>query len=210
MALAALLIPAQVWCAFQAIVPPNRGEVTAAEFAENVNAVADYLDYGLWVNEEGFELADQSIRIRYDGGPWEERRYGEPVDDVPVYTVETDGNGYVTAVCIEREGRFSGEEDEHVRLPAGDMALVIMTAFRGAWCSGYDALRGPVMEALEQDMELWDGRPIRDGAFTVTITLEQQGYRFPAGSNLFLLRQEGTAERWYRFALRLERTGAAD
>ena len=206
--LSLLLVPAQVWCAFQAILPPNRGDVTAAEFAENVNAVAERLNDSLWVNEEGFALADQTVNILTDG-KWEERRYGEPFEDTPVYTVETDEKGYVTAVWIEREGWSSGEEGDWVWLPTGSTAQTVTSAFRGAWCSGYDTLRGPLTEALGQGPETWDGRTVQDGAFTQTITLEQSGYwlnDFGGGSAL-LIPEENVEACWYRFVLRLEKTG---
>ena len=196
MALSVLLIPAEVWCSFQAIVPPNRGEVTAAEFSENINKVADYLDYDLWVNEDGFELAKQTVDILTDG-EWERREYGKPFDDAPAYTVETDENGYVTAVCIEREGRDSGEDMDWVRLPAwGSMARVITAAFQGTEFSGYHILRGPLMAALNQSM---DGHRVQDGPFTLTILLEMDGYR---NINALLVPEEC----WYHFSLRLEKS----
>lgn len=204
--LSLLLVPAQVWCAFQAILPPNRGEVTAAEFAENVNAVAERLNGSLWVNEEGFALADQTADILTDG-KWEKRRYGEPFEDTPVYTVETDGNGYVTAVCIEREGRSSGENADWTWLPAGSTAQTVILAFQGAWRSGYDTLRGPLMEALGQGAEAWDGRAVQDGAFSQTIALEQKGYWLNDFGSALLIPEEDVEECWYHFVLRLEKTG---
>jgi len=208
-AMSLLLVVAQVWCSFQSILPPNRGEVTAAEFAENVNVVADALDINLWVNEDGFELSDQTVSISVDGGPVEERRYGEPFGDAPFYTVETDGDGYVTAVRIEQEERFAGKNMDWVWLPTGSSARVVMAAFRGAWCGGYDMLRGPVMEALDQNGEHWDGQPVQDSAFTLTVVLEQQGYQgcSSVGGATLLIPEDGAEESWYRFALRLEKTG---
>ena len=204
-ALSLLLLPGEVWFAFQALLPPHRGEVTAAEFAENVNAVADALDRPLWVNEEGYALADQSVNVRYDGGPWEERRYGEPYEDAPVYTLELDEDGFVSGVCMERAGSGSGGEDGWTQIPVGD-ALILAAAFRGAWCSGWEMLRGPVMEALQGDAQAWDGRPLRDGVFQLTLALEQQGcWTASSGGNILLIPDEDAETYWYNFTLRLEK-----
>lgn len=202
-ALSLLLIPAQVWFTFQSLLPPNRGDVTVSELAENVNKVADYLDYALWVNEEGFELSDQSYYISHDGGPMEHRQYGEPFDDEPVYTVETDENGFVTAVCMDQEGPYTSGGTEWVWLPTGQ-AWYVLAAFRGAWCSGFDLMRGPVMEALD-DTSAWDGRRVQDGRFTLTIALEQKGYQV-FNNGAILIPEDGGSEHWYSFSLRLEKT----
>ena len=201
-----LIIPVQLWCTFQAIQPPNRGEVTAAEFAENVNKVADYLDYNLWVNEDGFELARQTVDILIDG-EWETQRYGEPIGDAPVYTVETDENGYVTAVCMEQENVDYGKDAGWVWLSTRH-AQVIVTAFQGAWYNGYHALQGPMMKALESSGAAWDGQAIQDGMFTLTVTLETDGYWDPSsvGGGSLLIPTDSGGAHWYRFTLRLEKT----
>lgn len=206
--LALLLIPVRMECSVQALRPPNRGEVTAAEFAENVSEVSRMLDRSLWVDEEGFRLSKQTVRILIDGvhgsedeDDWEERRYGEPYEDEPAYTLELDGDGFVTAVCMEQEGGFSGGDADWVFLPLEDARILTM-AFRGAWCSGREMLRGPAVEALEQDPAEWTGQPVREGAFTLTLSLEQEGY----DSGVYLIPQKGAEEGHYRFSLRLERT----
>ena len=200
--LSLLLLPGEVWCAFQAVVPPHRGEITAADFAENVNAVADGR---LWVNEEGFRLSDQTMDVRYNGGPWEERRYGEPYEDAPVYTLEQDEDGFVRGVRMEQAGGGAGGEGEWVWLPTAD-AQVVAAAFRGAWCSGYEMLRSPIQETLAGDARAWDVRPVRDGEFQLAVALEQEGYSIAgSGGDVLLIPEEDAETRWYRFALRLEK-----
>lgn len=207
-ALALLLLPVRMECSVQALRPPNRGEITAAEFAENVNDVSRMLDSGLWVNEEGFRLPKQTVSILMDGAhgsededDWEERCYGEPYEDEPAYTLELDGDGFVTAVRMEQEGGFSGGDGEWAFLPLEDARIITM-AFRGAWCGGWEMLRGPAAGALEQEPAMWTGQPVQEGAFTLTLSLEQEGY--DAGGS-YLFPQEGAEEGRYRFSLRLER-----
>ena len=53
-ALAALISLVSTWCGYQALLPPNRGDITKAELAENINALAKRLDYALWVDEDGY------------------------------------------------------------------------------------------------------------------------------------------------------------
>lgn len=102
--LIAAMLFAEVWCGYQALLPPNRGDITKAELAENVNVLVDRLGWSLWVDEDGYELAQQTMSWREGDGPWVEEVCGEPVSDTPVYTVETDENGYVTAVILTDEG----------------------------------------------------------------------------------------------------------
>ncbi len=200
--LSLLLIPVQVWCAAQAVVPPNRGEITAAEYAENVNRLSRDLDAGLWVNEEGFELSDQTISISENGGPWEDRQYGKPYGDAPFYTVETDAHGHVTAVCVQREGRDAGENMGWVWLPSGNRLQTIMGAFLGTELDGWRTLNSPF---LKLDWTLWTGEPIQDGPFTLTLRVEMEGY-WAAETFSILIPKDGVEECWYRFSLRLEKT----
>lgn len=204
-ALALLLIPVRVGCSVQALRPPNRGEVTAAEFAENVNEVSGMLGRSLWVDEEGFRLSGSKgtvmVLVDSDEDDWQERRYGERYEDEPAYTLELDGDGFVAAVRMEQAGGFSGGDGEWAVLPLEDARIIAM-AFRGAWCGGREMTEGPVVEALEQDPAEWTGQPVREGAFALTLSLEQEGYDTGGG---YLIPQERTEEGRYRFSLRLER-----
>lgn len=204
-ALALLLIPVRMECSVQALRPPNRGEVTAAEFAENVSEVSRMLGRSLWVDEEGFRLSRSKgtvmVLVDSDEDGWQERRYGERYEDEPAYTLELDGDGFVTAVRMEQEGGFSGGDEEWAFLPLEDARIITM-ALRGAWCGGWEMLRGPAAGALEQEPAMWTGQPVQEGAFTLTLSLEQEGY--DAGGS-YLFPQEGAEEGRYRFSLRLER-----
>lgn len=208
-ALSLALLPVHVWCGFQVLRPPNRGEVTPAEFAENVSAVAKALDYSLWVDEEGYRLSEQTAQYLIDGegeGDWEERRYGERYEEEPVYTLEVDGDGFVTGVRMEQAGSSSVEEDSWVFLPTGD-AQIILAAFRGAWCGGYDMLRGPIMEALGQSPHEWTGQPVEEGGFTLTLTLEQEGYEgfSSVGGSTVLVAEKEAEEHFYHFLLKVDK-----
>lgn len=204
--LALLLIPVRMECSVQALRPPNRGEVTAAEFAENVSEVSRMLGRSLWVDEEGFRLSRSKrtvmVLVDSDEDDWQERRYGERYEDESAYALELDGDGFVTAVRMEQAGGFSDGDGEWAFLPLEDARIITM-AFRGAWCGGREMLRGPVMEALEAP-DGWTGQPVREGAFTLTLSLEQEGYDTGGG---YLLPREGAEEGRYRFSLRLERAG---
>lgn len=203
--LALLLLPVRMECSVRALRPPNRGEITAAEFAENVNEVSRMLGRSLWVDVDGFRLSASSgtvmVLTNSDEDEWQERRYGEPYEDEPAYTLELDGDGFVTAVRMEQEGGFSGGDGEWALLPLEDAQIMTM-AFRGAWCGGWEMLRGPAAGALEQEPAMWTGQPVREGAFTLTLSLEREGYDAGGG---YLFPQEGAEEGRYRFSLRLER-----
>ena len=56
--------------ALAAMLPPNRGDLTVAEFAENVNFYRDFFDYGeRWSLDENGEWAEnQYENVVYFGG----------------------------------------------------------------------------------------------------------------------------------------------
>lgn len=200
-ALAALISLVSTWCGYQALLPPNRGDITKAELAENINALAKRLDYALWVDEDGYELAQQTMSWREGDGPWVEQVYGEPVSDEPVYTVETDENGYVTAVVRTEEGDFNGEERSLAWLNTRKTELAAM-AFAGTSGSGWQLARSPLLRELAR-YDVWDGAAVNAGGFALTAALEQEGYDAGAG---VLVSREGAESGWYRFTVRLERT----
>lgn len=200
-ALTVLIALGNTWCGYQVLLPPNRGDITKAELAENINALADRLDYPLWVDEDGYELARQSMSWREEGGPWVEQVYGEPISDEPVYTVETNENGYVTAVVLTVEGSFEGAEASYAWLNTRQAELVVM-AFAGTSGSGWQMARGPLLRAVSED-EAWDGSAVSAGGFTLTVALEQEGY--DTGTEI-LFPREGVESGWYRFTVRLEKT----
>lgn len=196
-ALTLLVSLGNTWCGHQVLLPPNRGEITKAELAENINALADRLDYSLWVDEDGYELARQTMRWQEEGGPWVDQVYGEPVSDEPVYTVETDENGFVTAVVLTREDRFEGGETSLAWLYSRKAELTVM-AFAGTYGSGWRLARSPLLQ------ELSEPGSSSAGDFVQTVTLEQEGY--DAGTGI-LASREGAESGWYRLTVRLEKAG---
>ena len=201
-ALSLAMLPVMVWCSLEALRPSARGEVTAAEFAENVNAVAESLNGALWVDEEGFRLS-RTTGIVLGGERQESRRYGMRYEEEPAYTLELDGNGFVTGFRMEAEERVSADGANWTSLPIRD-AEILTAAFRGAWCGGSEMLKGPVMDALKAPPVEWTGQPVRDGEFTLAITLESEGYDAADGG--LLLPREGAEECWYRFVLYAEKS----
>ena len=130
-----------------------------------------------------------------------EQVYGEPVSDEPVYTVETDENGYVTAVVRTEEGGFNGEERSLAWLNTRKTELAAM-AFAGTSGSGWQLARSPLLRELAR-YDVWDGAAVNAGGFALTAALEQEGYDAGAG---VLVSREGAESGWYRFTVRLERT----
>ena len=203
-ALLALLVWAEVWCSYQGLAPPNRGDITKAELAENVNALADRLGQGLWVDEDGYKLAEQTSSVLETDGSWVEEVYGERVSDKPVYTVETDENGYVTAVTVTEEGSFEGEDSSFSILHLSRAELVTM-AFIGTSGSGYRMGQSALWRELSQAGQ-WDGSPVSEEGFTRTAALEQEGYYDDFGHSAGLLMPLPEAESgWFRFTVRVER-----
>ena len=206
-ALALLLIPARTACSVQSLLPPNRGEVTPAEFAENVSEVSRILGHSLWVDEAGFRLSKRTSAIIIDvgtgEGTWQERHYGERYEYSPAYTLELDGDGFVTGAVMEQERSTPGEDAAWVSPPIEDARIIAM-AFRGTQLGAREMTRGPVMEALEQDPAEWTGQPVEEEDFTLTLTLEQEGYAASAG---YLIPEKRAKECWYRFSMALRKNG---
>ena len=203
-ALLILLVWAEVWCSYQGLPPPNRGEVTKAELAENINVLANRLGHDLWVNDEGYALAKQDMDVLENDGSWVHYIYGLPVSDEPVYTVETDENGYVTAVTMREEGGFEGKDPYFSLLHLSRAELVTM-AFIGTSGSGYRMTQSALWRDLSQAGQ-WDGSPVSEEGFTRTAVLEQEGYYDDFGqSNGLLIPREDAESGWYRFTVRVEK-----
>lgn len=202
---------------YRSLLPPNRGEITRAELAENIGDVSKRVFHQLlWVNEEGYELARQSICISVDDGDYVEYVYGEPFADEPVYTVETDRDGFVTALTMTAAGGFSGkgswreydyEGDGAFWLPV-QRAEVLVWAFAGTFGSGRTLVESPVTRGLYQD-ENWDGAPVSAGGFTRTAALEMEGYYSASSTGGLMMPKESAESGWFRFTVRLERDESA-
>ena len=201
-AVAVALIPLTVWVNCQTVLPPHRGEaVTPAEFYENVNALADKLGYSLWLDEEGWALSGETAAI-LNGGAFESRYYGQRYGDGPVYTVETDSGGFVTAVLCRREGRFPGDDRAYYPLPL-DEARLAAAALAGSRVSGWRLLTGWLgEEPWKEDSGAWTGQGYRRDGLELTIELEQEGF---LSTGDCLLPWDKYESGWFRCEIRLER-----
>ena len=80
----------------RAVLPPHQGELTLAEYVDNCN---DYLQY---YNYPPYVAADGSWHDQPTYGRW----FAMGLEDrCPAVTVETDENGYVSAVTVTCEGQ---------------------------------------------------------------------------------------------------------
>ncbi|MDE7221596.1 MAG: MerR family transcriptional regulator [Oscillospiraceae bacterium] len=192
----ALIVPGFL-ASCQVLLPPNRGDVTPAELAENINTLANRQNYSLWVDGEGYELAAQTVNVQEDGGPWVEYVCGQPFSDTPVYTVETDENGFVTAVIFEETGDFSDGDPGAVWLPVSRVSLVLQS-FAGASGSGLALARSPLLQ------DLASAGTVSASGFTRTVGLEMEGYQ--DGSGGLLWSEEDAESGWYRYTVRVEKT----
>ena len=115
--------------------------------------------------------------------------------------METDENGYVTAVIRTEEGGFNGEERSFTWLNTWKIELAVM-AFAGTSGSGWQLSRSPLLRELTR-YDVWeDGAAVNAGGFALTAALEQEGYDAGAG---VLVSREGAESGWYRFTVRLEK-----
>lgn len=200
-----------VLVSYQAYLPPNRGDITPAEFFENVNfqsrLLGGELGYRLWLNEEGYELADQTVNRSIGGGPMVHYVYGEPFDDEPVYRVETDDDGYVTAVTFAQEEHFAaGDEDSWVWLPTGRIQLAVL-AFCGTRGSVWNLTDNTLANTALEDLWTGEASTARENGFILTVELEQEGFEDGSSFGTLLIpKTDGGGACWYRFAMRLEKT----
>jgi len=93
-------------------LPPNRGDLTKAQFAENYNYYAEY--YGVELNSQ--YLNEDGIWVGREGDPLNYSIYSS--DRKPAYAFKTE-DGYVTGVSFSGE-IYNGYRwvEQHVRLAA--------------------------------------------------------------------------------------------
>ena len=207
-----VLVAAVVLVSFQAILPPHRGELTREEFYDNVSALStnDYwsqyaLDSGsLWIDEEGYLLYNERNFYTVDS-QGNTLAYGDRMEDAPLYTLETDENGHVTAVNIDwrRELWVGG-----VFLPAQRSLLAAVTAL-GSEEGAFALMSSPIPAALTtwNLAQLSNGQPLtlEDGGWTMTACLSWEDCSVTAIGMVVL--EEDAEEGTCRFTLRLEKTG---
>lgn len=171
-----------VLVSFQAILPPNRGDLTAAEFYENVSALSGNGYWGsqslnsgsMWIDDEGYLLYDRQGYYTSDS-QGREIGYGERMEDAPLYTLETDDSGFVTAVNMEWEAEWIGGMDI---LPL-NRAVLATASFQGSIVGALGLAQSPVLKALGEMDGLPDEEPVtvQSGKFTATLLFTGDNYR---------------------------------
>lgn len=202
------LAAAGVWVSYQSILPPNRGELTQQEFFENVSAVSgkNFWTGGslrsdpMWIDEEGYLLYDRQGYYTSDS-QGREIGYGDRMEDKPLYALETDEEGFVTAVTLEWEADWAAGVDV---LPV-ERARLATAAFQGSRMEAFALLDSPILETLGKLDELPNGAPVpvSGGDFTATLTLECANCRVAPYGLIYLMDEEQSGS--CRFTFRLER-----
>lgn len=201
-----VLMAAAVLVSFQTILPPNRGDLTAVEFYENVSDLSgngfwsnQNLEGGLWLDDEGYLLQDQQGYTTIKDG--RELRYGDRISDAPIYTLETDESGFVTAVNMEWEANWRGGLDI---LPV-NRAILATAAFQGSDVGVLELAQSPILETLNGMGELPEGKPVtvQSGKFTATLTFSGENYQ--VGSFGLIYKADDGQPSSCHFTFRLEK-----
>lgn len=162
-------------------LPPNRGEVTVAEFAENFNRQADYFDItfsGQHLDENGsWQDLPYNGTFYVNIGDW------GPKNLPFTYTVE---DGRLTAVTISAEKENT---EDWLTLPTSQMEAAAM-AF--TWARKEAPLRAAPRRELLKQMESTglEGFTLRQGGTVLTLEIRQRGFRYSENLGL-LLPEEG-------------------
>lgn len=181
-----LLTPLEFLTSYSVLIPPHRGNITQAEFFENANYMARQLKYDLRLDENG------------------------NADGEPVYTLETDERGFVTAVIFEETG------SENLAKLSSDKIKTAITALQGTTMGGFGLSNNHLLTSLNTgqfyEKLLYAGsNTLTSRDYTLTATLEQEGY-----ADSFALNHDGNvsgclvaaddpAGLWYHFTIRLEK-----
>ena len=98
-ALSVLAVLADKGITLRAELPPHQGELTLAEYVDNCNDYLEYRGYPPSVAADGTWYEPNAV------GEWRGLAVALDLDDLPDVTVETDENGYVSAVTVTCEGQ---------------------------------------------------------------------------------------------------------
>lgn len=97
--LSVLAVLADKGITLRAELPPHQGELTLAEYVDNCNDYLEYRGYPPSVAADGTWYEPNAV------GEWRGLAVALDLDDLPDVTVETDENGYVSAVTVTCEGQ---------------------------------------------------------------------------------------------------------
>lgn len=153
--------------AAQAMLPPNRGEVTRAEFIENYNTMAELLDSGSRLDESG-QLCNPEQGPDGNGATVVILGGGEREDPKFAYKEE---DGVLTGIEVSWET----EDHEWTALPSGEAELAwiaLVTAQRGV--NGFN-----LTSVLNQMAQFPGEEPYWDGSVQgvrCAMTVENRGY----------------------------------
>ena len=157
------------------------------------------LEGGLWLDDEGYLLQDQQGYTTIKDG--RELRYGDRISDAPIYTLETDESGFVTAVNMEWEANWRGGLDV---LPV-NRAILATAAFQGSDVGVLELAQSPILETLNGMGELPEGEPVtvQSGEFTATLTFSGENYQ--VGSFGLIYKADDGQPSSCHFTFRLEK-----
>ena len=97
--LSVLAVLADKGITLRAELPPHQGELTLAEYVDNCNEYLEYRGYPPSVAADGTWYEPNAV------GEGRGLAVALDLDDLPDVTVETDENGYVSAVTVTCEGQ---------------------------------------------------------------------------------------------------------
>ena len=168
--------------AAQALMPPNRGALTAAEFYENYNFYVDYLRTELnHLDENGQWEASAGVII-------------DPFSSLESEFSVTLTDGVVTGVTVTRRA----ETDSFLWLSNTEPELALL-AFAGSLpevnCITFKATNW--LDAIDQQTT-WDCDLTLRGLLHITQSTKLNGFESAAGPNSVLLAREGQTASFYQ------------
>ena len=159
-------------------LPPNRGDLTVAEFAENYNRQAEYLDFGgrAYLDEDGQwqekpEDGSQIISLEdlMDVNPWDDAKAFH-------YTVE---DGHVTAVTMS--GTFQNTTAMWVETPDSYVPQIVTALVWGRREAPFWSLSRQA-QLREQEEADWErGFTLHQPGVIITAEVEQTGFCYFQG-----------------------------
>ena len=159
-------------------LPPNRGDLTVAEFAENYNRQAEYLDFGgrAYLDEDGQwqekpEDGSQIISLEdlMDVNPWDDAKAFH-------YTVE---DGHVTAVTMS--GTFQNTTAMWVETPDSYVPQIVTALVWGRREAPFWSLSRQA-QLREQEEADWErGFTLHQPGVVITAEVEQTGFYYFQG-----------------------------